>query len=150
MATLQSIQVANKLPPPTSCGYEPVVVFGDFTVPATIAANDVVEMLCLPAGYVLVDTFADTEDLGGTITVDTGILSGTFGTTGVRTCGAEFMSAKAFGTAGIYRADVGGFGRIAPTTADRGIGFKFSAATTPTAGAKVRLSALIRPQLEAA
>ena len=44
--------------------------------------------------------------------------------------------------------DVAGGGRIAPTTADRGIGFAFTTISGPTAGAKVRMTLVCRPQSE--
>ncbi len=151
MALYKSKQITNRLPIPSASGANDVVpIFGDFTFPAGTLINDVIEMCPLPAGYVLVDAFADTDDLGGTITVDCGILSGNYGDSGARTCGAEIMNDKAFGTVGIYRADVPGFSRIAPTTNDRSIGFALVADTTPTTDAKVRLTILVRPAIEGA
>jgi hypothetical protein len=149
MALLKSTQVANGLPIPNADGAMDIIpIVGDFVVPAGLAAADVVEMVPLPAGYVPVDVIVDTEDLGATITVDVGLLTGDYGASGARTCGAQFMADKAFGTAGIYRMDVAGGGRIAPTTNDRGVGLSFDAATTPTAGSKVRLTLLARPAVE--
>ena len=149
MATLLSAQVASKAPVPSANGATGVIfVVGDYTLLGTEATNDELEMCALPAGYVPIDIIVDTEDLGTAVTADVGIMSGTYGSTGTRTCSAVFGSAKALGTAGIYRMDVSGGGRIAPTTADRGIGFALTTVTTPTAGAKVRMTVLARPQSE--
>lgn len=149
MATKQSVQVAAKDPLASSNGSEPITLVGDYTLLATESAADVIEMVGLPAGYVPVDVIIDTEDLGATITGEVGILTGTFGdTVNARTCGAQFIAASALGTAGIKRMDVAGGGRIAPTTADRGLGISLTAFTTPTAGAKVRMTVTARPQID--
>lgn len=151
MATLQATQVVQRLPIPSACGYEEIHIFGDFTIPTGIAANDIVEMVGLPAGYVPTSVVVDCESLGGTMTAAVGLMSGTYGSNSAsRTSGAEFMTGKAFGTAGVYSADVAGSHRIAPTTADRSIGIKFTTVTTPTVGAKVRLGLRARPALEGA
>ncbi len=149
MATLLSKQVTNKVPVPSaSSGSELIHIVGDYTLLGTEATGDELEMCILPAGYVPVDIIVDTADLGTTVTADVGIMSGTPGSTATRTCGAEFMAAKALGTAAIYRMDVSGGGRVAPTTADRGIGFALSSVSVPTAGNKVRMTLIARPQSE--
>lgn len=148
MATHQSTQIASRQPIPSAQAFEPIAIVGDYAIPAGITSSDVVEMVGLPAGYVPVDVIVDTASLGSTMTAKIGLLSGDYGSTATRTCGAEFMTGKAFGTAGIYRADVAGFGRIAPTDADRGVGLQFTTATTPTAGAVVRVTLIARPKAE--
>lgn len=149
MATLLSTQVKNKVPVPSANSASEVIhLVGDYTLTGAEATGDELEMVILPAGYVVVDVIVDTADLGATVTGDVGLMSGTPGDTAVRTCGAQFMAAKALGTAAIYRMDVTGAGRIAPTTADRGIGFALSTVTTPTAAAVVRMTVLARPQSE--
>lgn len=149
MALLKSKQVTNKLPVMTGDrASETIVVFGDYTLTGSEATSDVVEMVPLPAGYVPVDVIVDTEDLGTTVTANVGLLSGDFDATGSRTCGATIMSAKALGTAGIYRADVQGFAWTAPASNTRGIGFALSSVSTPTAGAKVRMTLMARPAIE--
>ena len=149
MATLLSIQVKNKLPVPSANAATDIIpIVGDYTLTGTEASGDELEMCPLPAGYVVTDIIVDTEDLGATVTADAGLMSGTVGDTATRTCGAQFMAAKALGTAAIYRMDVTGGGRVAPTTADRGIGLALTTVTTPTAGAKVRMTVMARPQSE--
>lgn len=153
MATFRSFQAANLAlyPTPSAANATDVIpIVGDYTLLGTEATGDELEMCVLPAGYVPVDVIVDTEDLGTAVTADVGIMSGTPGSTATRTCSAVFMAAKALGTAGVYRMDVSGGGRIAPTTADRGIGFALTTVTTPTAGAKVRMTVLARPQAEGA
>src|SRR3546814_14466938 len=105
-------------------------------------------MAPLPAGYVPVNVIVDSADLGTTATASVGLLSAEYRkNTDASTCGAEFMSGKALGTAGIQRMDVAGGGRIAPTTTDRSGGIKLTAIATLTEGAAVRLTLLARPQI---
>lgn len=151
MANLKSVQAAGAAlyPIPSANGAaETVPIFGDFTLPSGLASGDIIEMVPLPAGYVLVDAIVDCESLGAPFTADVGLLSGNWGDSGVRTMGSEISTGKAFGTAGIYRADKAGFSRIAPTTNNRSIGIKGTTITTPVVGAKVRLTAFVRPQVE--
>ena len=151
MALFKATQVVNRVPVPSATGATDVVaIFGDFTIPTGFAANDVVEMGPLPAGYVPVDLIVDNAALGTTVTADFGILSGDFNATGARTCGAQFAAAQALQTAGIKRMAAAGGGRLAPTTGDRGWGFVASAVSTPTVGAAIRATLLVRPQSEGA
>jgi hypothetical protein len=151
MAIKQSKQIVAGLPLPSANGASnDIVCVGDYTFTGTEAANDIVEIAGIPAGYVPVDVTLDHEDMGGTVTADVGIMSGTYGdAVSARTCGAEFIAAGDLSTAAaLKRASVAGATRIAPTTADRSIGVKLSAATTPTAGAKMRLNLFLRPVSE--
>jgi hypothetical protein len=140
MALFKSLQAAQGLPIPVGDRATDLLpIFADYTV---------VEMVPWPKGYVPVDVIADVEDCGTTVTTDVGLMSGAYGDGGTRTCGAEFMNDKAFGTAGIYRADVLGFSRLAPSTTDRSIGLALASVSTPTAGAKIRLTVIFRPAIE--
>jgi hypothetical protein len=98
------------------------------------------------------DVIVDTDDLGTAFTADVGIMAGAWGAGGTRTVAAQFMTGKAVGTAGVYRADVAGFSRVAPTTGDRSIGILGSTITAPTtSGARsIRMTAILRPQVEGA
>ncbi|WP_397536297.1 hypothetical protein, partial [Roseateles sp.] len=79
MALFKSTQIAAKAPIPTADrAVEIIPIFGDFTVPAGFAANDVVEMCPLPAGYVPVDLIVDGASLGATVTGDVGIVTGVY------------------------------------------------------------------------
>lgn len=163
MALLKSLQVTRGDPIPNANGAAEIVpIFGDFVVPAGLAANDVVEMCGLPAGYVPVDVIVDNASLGATVTGDVGILTGVYGAAldlagAARDCGAQFIAAGAFQTAGIKRMAAAGGGRIAPAVDagngviyDRGVGFKFTTVTTPTVGAVVRFTLFCRPQISGA
>lgn len=154
MANLKSVQAtgASLYPVPSADKATDLIpIVGDYVVTAALASGDIIEMCPLPAGYVPVDVILDAEDAGTTVTSDVGIMSGDWGASGVRTmAGAEFMAAKALGTAGIYRADVVGFSRVAPATNDRSIGIKTTTVSVPTAGAKLRMTVLARPAVEGA
>lgn len=147
--------VAQQVVPSADAATDVIAIFGDYTTVAGLAADDVIEMCPLPAGYVPVDVMADVEQIDSdgspTITLDCGLLSGAFGSTdSARTCAATFISASTVAQAGgIARMSAAGGGRIAPTTADRGVGFKVSAAiATLVVGAKLRLTLRARPQSE--
>lgn len=151
MANYKGTQAAGAsfYPTPNPNGQADVIaVVGDLVLPAGTASGDIFEVCPLPENCVVVELIADTEDLGTTFTADVGIMSGAWGASGTRTCGAEFMTGKAFGTAGVYRADSQGFTMLAPSTTTRSIGIKGTTIGTPTTGAKVRITALVRPQVE--
>jgi hypothetical protein len=160
MALKQATQVTNKVPYPSANGAAEVVpIIGDFTVPTGLAANDVVEMCALPPGYVPVDYVLACEDTDSngtpTITLDVGVLSGTYGdasaaTGQARTCGSEGQAASTVAQAGgITRPTKKDFALIAPSTSERGFGVKLAAgAATLTVGSKWRMTLLVRPQSE--
>lgn len=149
MALLKSVQVLGRVPVPSANGATDVVpIVGDYTIKTGDAAGDIIEMVPLPAGYVVVDTVVDNQALAATSLGDVGILSGDYGESGARTMGAEFNAGANFATAGIKRMDVAGCARIAPTTNDRSVGIKLTSLTTPTVGNKVRLTLFVRPQSE--
>lgn len=163
MALYQATQVAARAPLINAdAAADLVPMFGDFTVPAGgLAVNDVIEMTGVPAGYVPVDVIVDHDDMGTTLTADVGILSGNYGSTdAARTCGAQFLAAADLAaSAGIKRANVAGFTRIAPvkgnshigqTSGDRGVGLRIASAASVTAGAKLRLTVFYRPQINGA
>ncbi len=149
MALLKAVQITNKQPIPSANGAAEVVpIVGDYTIKTGDAAGDVVEMCALPAGYVPVDCVVDNQSLAATSVGNVGLMSGNYGDGGARTVGAEFNSGANFATAGIKRADVAGFSRIAPTTNDRSVGIVLTSLTTPTVGARVRMTLFVRPQVE--
>lgn len=152
MALKQSIQVANKHPVISACGYEAITVVGDYTVPAGLALNDVIEMAILPAGYVPVGVKIATEDIdtGATLTLDCGILSGTAGLAdNARTCGNEAFAASTIGqTGGVVNETKANILLATPTDADRGVGLKIAAAAAGlVVGAKIRMTLTARPKI---
>jgi hypothetical protein len=144
MALKQAKQIVQKLPAISAGGYEPIAIVGDYVTVAGLAANDVIEMCILPAGYVPIDAILVTDDL------DSGVLSGTGGVADdARTCGNEAFAASTVGQAGgLARPTKADFGQIAPATGNRGIGLKLAAgAATLVVGADIRLTVIARPAL---
>lgn len=150
MANLKSPWATNAsfYPVPSSDGSTDLLAVSEtHTLAAGGASGDIIEAIPYPPNMTLVDAYVDTEDLGTTWTADVGIMSGKWGDSGARTCGAELMTGKAFGTTGVYRADVPGFSRIAPSTDTRSIGVKGTTIGTPTTGAKFTVTAIFRPMV---
>ncbi len=126
-------------------------ISADFTVPAGLALNDIVEMLPLPALCTVVDAtlISDNLDSNGTplISLDVGILSGEAGKNdAARTCGNEFFAADTVGRAGgsSRMSKAAGF-RIAKTETERAIGMRVATgAATLVPGAKIKLIVFIK------
>jgi hypothetical protein len=152
MALKQSVQVANKHPVISACGYEAITVVGDYTVAAGLVLNDVIEMAILPGGYVPlgIKLACDDIDTGAGLVLDCGILSGTAGLAdNARTCGNEAFAASTIGqTGGVVNELKANILMAAPTDSDRGIGLKIgTAAAGLVVGAKIRLTLTARPKI---
>lgn len=153
MALFQSKQVKAGVPAlsPTEASC-PVAIVGEFVTVAGLTANDVIEMVAIPAGTVPIDVTIACEDLdsGGTpaIVLDVGVLSGNYGANdAARTCGAEFINDTNIGqTGGMASANVAAGLLLTPTLNDRSIGIKVqTAAATLATGKKIRVVALCAP-----
>ena len=141
-----------------------IPLFGDFVVPAALAALDVIEFTAIPAGYVPVDFILATEAIGTTATLDIGVLTGNYGALldvagAARVCGNEGAAAAAGAAAGILRMTkkdlallamtLGDPTTVPITTGDRGFGIKVLAGFAGVvAGAKMRMTILVRPRVE--
>lgn len=156
MALFQAKQVvAGNAVPTATDAVCPVVTFGDFTVPAGLAADDVIEFGALAAGHVPVDIIVAAEDLdsGAAIALDAGLITGTYRDTfGVRTCGNEFFAANTVGqTGGIARMVKAAGALIAKTDEDRAFGLKVGvAAAALVVGSKIRFTLISRPHTDGA
>lgn len=153
MALFQSKQVKAGVPAlsPTEASC-PVAIVGEFVTVAGLTANDVIEMVAIPAGTVPIDVTVACEDLdsGGTpaIVLDVGVLSGNYGANdAARTCGAEFINDTIIGqTGGMASANVAAGLLLTPTLNDRSIGIKVQTSASVLAlGKKIRLVALCAP-----
>ena len=146
MATRQTPNLTARIPALTP--YESgdiMTVTSEYTIPATLAVNDVIEMGILPAGCIPVDftLFTQAADSNGspTLALDAGILSGNpFDALSVRTCGADFVAATTVARAGgIQRAVVATGFQATASVLDRSYGLKVGAgAATLVVGAKLR------------
>lgn len=111
------------------------------TLPATHAANDILEMLIIPPGMRPVDMVLDADDLDSNgapaITFDVGWMSGTPGDNdNTRTVAAEFFSGSTVGQAGgTARPTLATAFRQPVSNSARSIGIKVAnAAATKVAG----------------
>lgn len=163
MALFQSTAIKNRAPIPTAIdGTDIARITAEWVIPAAgHSAGDIIEMHGFPGGYILIDGIVtyDALDSNGskTLTIDMGILSGTFRANDAsRTIGAEFLSADTTGRAGgVKRIDqVAGFrllGNVGTNTADYqkadvGWGLKINAnAATWVAGGLIRATLLVSP-----
>lgn len=128
-----------------------VATESEFTVPAGLAAGDVVEMLRLPAYCTVVDAILVTDDVDSnatpTLSLDVGFVSGEVGKKdNSRTCGNELfaadLTARSGGSARMSKAS--GF-RIAKAEAERAIGMRVATgAATLVPGAKIKLIVFIK------
>lgn len=155
MALRQSVQIAQNLPSISADGFEPIAIVGDYVTVAGLAANDVIEMGILQAGYVPtgIKLVTDDADTGAAMTLDCGIITGKPGdTVAVRTCGTEAFAGSTIGQTGGLAMDTNGaLALLAPSTVDRSFGLKIGVSpTTLIVGAKIRLTMYARPQLNGA
>jgi len=148
MATLFQSKAAKgvtAIPYPGTAGGV-VALRTSFTFPSTIGAGDIVEMGVIPAGCRLIDAILDADDLdtGGepAITLDVGIMSGSFGVSdNTRTCGSEIFAASTVGQAGgLVRPTAKGAARIAVSGSERAVGIKVAAAAATAAEGTVGLT----------
>lgn len=116
----------------------------------TLALNDVLDIGVIPATAQVVDVVIDSDDLdtGGSpaLTFDVGVLTGDPGTTGSRTCGAEFFSASTVAQAGgVVRTTLKTAFRVAAAAKDTSVGVKITAAAaTQATSGKIGVSVFIK------
>jgi hypothetical protein len=110
--------------------YDLVAIMG---ISTALAANDILDMVKLPADLVPLGVSVDTDDLdsGTAISLDCGFVTGTPGTTTGRVCGQEFFAGSTVAQAGGIQTDNKVAGRrtmAAPI--DRSVGLKVAAGAT--------------------
>lgn len=114
--------------------------FVDLTAADQVAGN-IIDLGELPAYHTVTDAILIPGTLGAAITLDVGIMSGTFGTAdNTRTMGAEIFAASTAAQAGtVARPTLATAFTILPSERNRSIGVKIvTAPTTPVAG-RIRL-----------
>lgn len=125
---------------PVAAGCEIVVCRASFTLAADLAADDIIQMMPLPAGHVPVDLILDTDDLGTTGAVSVGLLKDDLSDLDTTVSGgAAWLTAGDVNTAATgLRADATGLRAMSrcavSQTANRPIGIKIATDTTATAG----------------
>lgn len=140
MALKKTDNANGVIPTPVAVGCELVVCRASFTLTADLAANDLIQMMDLPAGHVPVDIILDTDDLGTTGAVSVGLANA--GKTDIDTTasgGAAWLTGGDVATAATgLRADAAGLRAMsrcaADQTANRAIVLKIATDTTATSG----------------
>lgn len=125
---------------------EVLAVRGECSLPDTLAANDIVELVPLPPGCVPVDAILDADDLdtGGSpsITLTAAIINS--GATDI-VANTNFFTASTVAQAGgVARMDKATGPRIASSSSTRNVGLKVVAAAATKAAGKVGLTLFYR------
>ena len=129
---------------PSEAG-EVLAVRGKMTLPSTLAQNDIVEMVPLPAGCAPVDLIVDTDDLdSGTpaITLTAAIINS--GGTDIVANTEFFIASTVAQAGGIQRMDKKTGPRIASSTSTRNVGLKVVAAAGTAQAGEVGMTLLYR------
>lgn len=150
---LHSVQATGKDTVMTPSGANDVsVTFGDYTILAANALNDIIEMCPLPANCVVTGVTLDVPSLDSStgVVLAVGLMSGAWGDGGARTMTSDYVSGATVGrssTGGLQALNVVGGTQVAATTADRSVGVKFTTAATGTAAVTgtIRLTVFFRP-----
>lgn len=140
MALQKTDHASGKFPTPVACGSETVVCRAEFKLSADLAANDIIQMMDLPAGHVPVDIILDTDDLGTSGAVAVGLAN--VGKTDIDTAasgGANWLTGGDVATAAAgFRADSAGLRAMsrcaADQTANRAVVVKITTDTTAASG----------------
>lgn len=138
MALQKTDHAKGVIPTPVAAGCELVVCRASFTLTADLAANDLIQMMDLPAGHVPVDIIVDNDALGaGTVSV--GILNA--GKTDLdltASGGAAWLTGGAVTAANGLRADAAGLRSMSRCpvnqSANLPVGIKIATDTTATTG----------------
>jgi hypothetical protein len=147
MALKQSKQILAgvQVPSPRE-SMDLVAITADYVTPTGgLAVGDIVELFAIPENCIPVDLVVSTGILGASVTLEAGIVSGTYGKAdNARTqANAEFIAATAAATAVLLRMGKS-TAAITPTDSPRGVGVKVAGATT-SAGIAIRATLFVVP-----
>lgn len=152
MAVLQSKQITQNSAIPTgSSATQPVVIVGDYDVPAGgLALNTVIEMCGIPPHHFVLSCALDAPDLdtngSPTIGLDVGLIAGTYGdATRAATIGAEFLAASTIARTGGRAVSALNHAAVLPSAAERAVGVKIQAAAATAAAGTLRLILQVAP-----
>ena len=108
------------------------------------ALNDILELAPIATNCKILDLILDSDDLdsGTALTLDVGVMSGSWGTNdAARTVGAEFFSASTLlQGGGVARPTLKTAFRVAPSSAERSIGLKFTGAVAGIQAGEIGLT----------
>lgn len=147
MALKQSKQILAGVSVPSPLdSTQTIAITADYVTPTGgLAAGDIVELFAIPENCIPVDMIVSTGILGASVTLEAGIVSGTYGKAdNARTqASAEFIAATAAATAVLLRMGKSTTA-ILPTDSPRGVGVKVAGATT-SAGIAIRATLFVVP-----
>lgn len=143
MPNFSSQYATGTLAVPTVEGSEVVVYRSEVAVPATLALNDILEMGALPADHLFADLTIDSTDLdtnaSPTIVLQFGFLNE------AKTGLSQVLHTTTVAQAGgIDRVSTRDFLDVVPSTVNRPIGFRVSAAGATRAAGRVGLTVDLR------
>jgi hypothetical protein len=151
MAILLSKHAAGTIASPVPAGAELVVCRASYTLTADVAANDLIQMMNLPANAVPVDLILDTDDLDSGATGTVTVALANAGLTDIDTTasgGAGWLTAQSIQAATGVRADAAGLRAMsrcaASATANRPVVIKIVGETAAAAGAVIGLTLTYR------
>lgn len=158
MATLKSDFATGAKASPSAAGAELIAVRASYTLVADVAANDLIQMMDLPANMVPVDVVLDCDDMdsGATGTVSVALGNDTL-SAGVYTAatdistansgGAAWITAQSIQAATAVRGDAAGLramSRCASANRNRPVFVKIVGETAAAAGQVIGLTLLCR------
>lgn len=151
---LQADHAAGKIAPPTPREGGEVVAYRSQIALGTgdLTLNNIIEMGPIPANCLVTDVILDSDDLdtATSITLDVGVMSGTYGNLlddsgNARTCDATFISASTVAQAGgVVRPTLASAFRTARVATDQSIGVKIHAAPGTAAAGTIGLTVYLR------
>jgi hypothetical protein len=147
MALFQSKQVAARVPAPTpddaTCA---LAITTDYVTPVGgLAVGSIIEMGALPDNCIPVDVIVSTGILGASVTLDAGLLSGTFAELNqARTIGSELFASPQVAATAVLLRGTKSLTAVSPVLTSRGWGLKTAGATT-AAGVSIRATLYVVP-----
>lgn len=135
MALKQSAHARGVIPTPVAAGCEVVCCRAVIDLTGDLSANDILQMMYLPADHVPVDLIVDSDDLGTTGAVSVGLANADLDDID----GAAWLTSGDVATAAAgLRADSAGLRAMArcaaDKSADRPVVIKIATDTTATSG----------------
>lgn len=148
MPIFKSLFVTGHKPVPVVDCSDVVAYRAEVSLPATLAAGDVIQIGSLPADHLLADFIVDSDDLdgGAALSLDFGVFNpaGTAISTDLKDGGGSLLTTTVGQGGGIARPTSKAFTRIEPETTNRSIGLIVgTAAATPVAG-KIGVTVFLR------
>lgn len=152
MSLLQTEHATGQITAPSPCGAGEMTSYRASIALTTgqLVLNQIIEMGPLPAGCILVDAILDSDELDSStgLTVDVGLMSGSFGDpdpTNARTCDATIISATTTPRAGgVVRPTLASAFREPKSDSDVGVGIKIHAAPTTAVAGTIGLTVIYR------